>query len=76
MNTKLTGHGGDVKTVDWHPRQGLLASGSKDGLVKLWDPKTNGALTSLHGHKGIVMMARWNKNGNWLLTASRDQLLK
>ena len=25
----LRGHGADVKCVDWHPTQGLLASGSK-----------------------------------------------
>lgn len=32
------GHGGDVKTVDWHGRKSLIASGSKDGLIKvsLW----------------------------------------
>lgn len=65
-----------MKTVDWHPQQGLLASGSKDSLIKLWDPKSPRALTSLHGHKGMVMMAKWNKNGNWLLSAARDQLCK
>ena len=25
----LRGHGADVKCVDWHPTQGLIASGSK-----------------------------------------------
>jgi polyadenylation factor subunit 2 len=76
VDTRLTGHGGDVKAVDWHPRQALLASGSKDGLVKLWDPKARGALTSFHGNKGIITAAKWNQNGNWLLTACRDQLCK
>lgn len=33
-------------------------------------------LTFSHGHKNTVLQAKWNKNGNWLLTASRDQLLK
>ena len=28
----LRGHGADVKCVDWHPTQGLLASGSKGEL--------------------------------------------
>ena len=36
----LSGHGGDVKCVDWHPRSALLASGGKDSLVKLWDAKS------------------------------------
>ena len=33
----LSGHGGDVKCVDWHPHKGLLASGGKDSLTILWD---------------------------------------
>jgi WD40 repeat protein len=30
----LTGHGSDVKSVHWHPRKSLIASGSKDSLVR------------------------------------------
>ena len=29
-----------------------------------------------HAHKHTVMDVEWNKNGNWLLTASRDHLVK
>ena len=32
----LTGHGGDVKSVDWHPQHGIVASGSKDSLIKVY----------------------------------------
>jgi polyadenylation factor subunit 2 len=35
---QLTGHGWDVKCLAWHPTRGLLASGSKDNLAKIWDP--------------------------------------
>ncbi len=31
----MTGHGGDVTSADWHPSQGLIASGSKDLLIKV-----------------------------------------
>ncbi len=74
----LRGHGSDVKCVDWHPTKGLLASGSKDNQqpVKIWEPKTGAVLCTLHAHKSTVMDIEWNKNGNWLLTASRDHLLK
>ena len=43
----LTGHGWDVKCVEWHPTMGLLVSGSKDNLIKFWDPRTGTALTTL-----------------------------
>ncbi|MCO5575621.1 hypothetical protein L7F22_029423 [Adiantum nelumboides] len=42
----LKGHGWDVKCVDWHPFKGLLVSGSKDNLVKFWDPRSGGNLTT------------------------------
>lgn len=29
-----------------------------------------------HGHKNIVLSVKWNQNGNWLLTASKDQIIK
>jgi polyadenylation factor subunit 2 len=43
----LTGHGWDVKCVEWHPTMGLLVSGSKDNLIKFWNPRTGTALTTL-----------------------------
>ncbi|KAI8465978.1 MAG: WD40-repeat-containing domain protein [Monoraphidium minutum] len=77
VESTLTGHGGDVRHCQWHPTSSLLASASKDALVKLWDARTaGGALGTLHGHKGAVMQALWNQNGNWLLSVSRDQTLK
>ena len=48
-NCILAGHGWDVKAVDWHPIISLIASGSKDNLVKLWDPKTAKNVTTLYG---------------------------
>ena len=69
----LTGHGWEVRSVDWHPTKGLLASGSKDNLVKLWDPRTSRCLSTLHFHKQTVGMVRFQlDSGNFLATASRD----
>ncbi|KAG5883157.1 hypothetical protein JTB14_033408 [Gonioctena quinquepunctata] len=74
----LRGHGADVKCVHWHPQKALIISGSKDNQqpIKLWDPKTGQSLATLHAHKSTVMDLKWNDNGNWLITASRDHLLK
>ena len=106
----------------WHPVKGLVASCSRDALVKLWDPRSNKCLQTLHGHnntvlqvggtgrggggreagragwwwgaawgarrgggggaspaprpRGCLLQVHWNANGNWLLTACRDQSLK
>lgn len=72
------GHGADVKCVHWHPQKALIVSGSKDNQqpIKLWDPKSGQSIATLHAHKSTVMDLKWNENGNWLITASRDHLLK
>ena len=72
----MTGHGGDVKGCDWHPTKAVVASGSKDGLVKVWDAKAGRNIATLHDHRNTVMQTLWNANGNWLLSACRDQSLK
>lgn len=67
-----------MKCVHWHPQKSLIISGSKDNQqpVKLWDSKSGQALATLHAHKSTVMDVKWNANGNWVVTASRDHLLK
>ncbi|CAK8698355.1 pre-mRNA 3' end processing protein WDR33-like [Clavelina lepadiformis] len=74
----LRGHGSDVKQVDWHPQKCIIASASKDlqTPVKLWDPRSGQSLATIHAHKGTVMDVKFNRNGNWFLTASRDHLIK
>lgn len=44
----LKGHGWDVKSIDWHPTKCLIASGSRDNLAKLWDPKSGQMLFTLY----------------------------
>lgn len=73
----LTGHGWEVKCVDWHPTKGLIASGGKDHQLKLWDPRTARALTSLHGHKNTVAMCKFERNNGALLAScARDSVAR
>ncbi|PVU94222.1 hypothetical protein BB561_002723 [Smittium simulii] len=61
---------------DWHPSLGLIASGSKDNMIKLWDPRSRQCLNTLHGHNNTILGLKWNKNGWWLLSGSRDSNLQ
>ena len=75
-DVEFTDHLSDVKCCDWHPYRSLVASGSKDNAVKLFDPRCKKAVTTIHTHKNSILCCGWNFSGNLLATGSRDQLLK
>ncbi|KAJ7611655.1 WD40-repeat-containing domain protein [Roridomyces roridus] len=72
----LTGHGWDVKCVEWHPTKGLLVSGSKDNDIKFWDPRTGTVLSTLHQHKNTIQALSWSPKGDMVASASRDQTVR
>ncbi|KAK0448275.1 WD40-repeat-containing domain protein [Desarmillaria tabescens] len=76
VESVLTGHGWDVKCVQWHPSKGLLVSGSKDNQIKFWDPRTGTVLSTLHQHKNTIQALAWSPNGNMVASASRDQTVR
>ena len=62
----------DVTTLDWNLEGTLLATGSYDGLARIWD--TEGKLVnSLNKHKGPIFSLKWNKKGDYLLSGSVDK---
>ncbi len=50
---KMSGHGNWVQSVSFDGK-GLLASGSGDNTIKLWNTKTGECLRTLSGHGGQV----------------------
>lgn len=62
----------DVTTLEWSSDGKLLATGSYDGVARVWS--LNGALVhTLRGHKGPIFSLKWNKKGNYLLSGSYDK---
>lgn len=71
----LVGHNWDVRKAQWHPHYSLIASGGKDNLIKLWDPRIDGAIATFHHHKNTILSMRWLKSES-LLTGGKDQVIK
>ncbi|KAL7430209.1 hypothetical protein ACHAXH_003892 [Discostella pseudostelligera] len=62
----------DVTTLEWSSSGELLATGSYDGVARVWF--RHGELRqTLKGHRGPIFSLKWNKRGNFLLSGSYDK---
>ena len=62
-----------VLSVAFSPGDGtLLASGSSDGTVKLWDVETQTDVATLEGHADLVVSVAFSPNGMLLASGSGD----
>lgn len=62
----------DVTTLEWSSNGELLATGSYDGVARVWS-KTGAIVHTLRGHIGPIFSLKWNKSGNFLLSGSYDK---
>lgn len=63
----------DVTSLEWNPEGTMLATGSYDGQARIWNPEGQ-LVTTLKEHKGPIFSIKWNKTGNYLLSAGVDKL--
>ena len=66
------GHSAAVKAVAVSPNGEILATGSRDKSVKLWDRQTGMEIRSLVGHEHTVNALTFSPNGQLLATSSAD----
>jgi transducin (beta)-like 1 len=62
----------DVTTLEWSSDGKLLATGSYDGVARVWS-RTGALVHTLRGHKGPIFSLKWNRRGNYLLSGSYDR---
>ncbi|RDW85905.1 hypothetical protein BP5796_04230 [Coleophoma crateriformis] len=72
----LEGHQDTVWTVAFSSDGQLLASGSFDNTIKLWDPQTGTCLRTLQGHQGLVRAVAFSSDGQLLASGSGDKTIK
>jgi eukaryotic-like serine/threonine-protein kinase len=72
MSIQAAQHDAEILTLAFNPETNLLASGSRDGIVQVWDTATNRLTATLRGHSGAVTGLSFTHDGRRLATASAD----
>lgn len=62
----------DVTTLEWSTDGLLLATGSYDGIARVWF-RTGALIHTLRGHQGPIFSLKWNRKGSFLLSGSYDK---
>ncbi|CAD8204028.1 unnamed protein product [Paramecium pentaurelia] len=73
---KLEGHSGRVNTVCFSLEGNILASGSEDNSIRLWDIKTKQQKAKLDGHTNGIMSVCFSSDGNTLASGSFDNTIR
>ncbi|MGL4377857.1 MAG: CHAT domain-containing protein [Microcoleaceae cyanobacterium] len=71
----LSGHQDIVKVVTISPKGNIMASGSLDKTIKLWNLQTGELLHTLTGHSTAIISLAFSPDGNTLASASNMELL-
>ena len=71
-----TGHTGDISSIAYSPDGKLVASGSFDNTIKLWDVETGKELRTFYGHTGKVMSVAFSPDGKLLASGGSDFVIR
>ncbi|KAJ5464315.1 uncharacterized protein N7458_000001 [Penicillium daleae] len=72
----LEGHSDFVWSVVFSPNGRLLASGSRDKTVRIWDTATGGLQQTLEGHSDQIQSVVFSPDGRLLASGSRDKTVR
>ncbi|KAL6230308.1 hypothetical protein BDW75DRAFT_74574 [Aspergillus navahoensis] len=72
----LTGHSDSVLSVAFSANGSILASGSYDRTIRLWDVWTGRELQTLAGHLGLVQLVVFSSSGITLASSSDDRAIR
>ena len=76
LKKTLEGHSNSVYSVSFSGDNKMLASGSRDKTIKLWNPETGALLRTLEGHSHFVESVSFSGDNKMLASGSKDKTIK
>jgi small GTP-binding protein len=73
---KLDGHSGNINSLAWSPDGLILASGSSDSTILLWDPNSCAEIQMLNGHTSWIFSLAWSSDSTTLVSGSWDKTIR
>jgi WD40 repeat protein len=68
--------GWQVNGVAFSPDGTLLATGSQDGIARVWDVAGGKERGKFSGHEDVVSSVAFSPNGKWLASGSWDNTIR
>lgn len=72
----LQGHSDSIRSIAFSPDGKILASGSYDKTIKLWNVGTGREIYTFQGHSDSVYSVAFSPDGKILASGSRDKTIK
>jgi WD40 repeat protein len=76
VTCRLQGHTDDVNSISMSPCGRMMASGSNDGYVVIWDLPRKSKVRVLEGHTHWVMSVVWSGDGEIITSGSWDETVR
>ncbi|GAA5914203.1 hypothetical protein JCM8208_001517 [Rhodotorula glutinis] len=67
---------GSVYSLGTTPSGSLIAAGTPERVVRVWDPRSRKQVSRLGGHSDNIRAVQLSDDGKWLLSASSDSTVK
>lgn len=65
-----------ITSLSWSPDGSMLAAGSTDNIIRIFDVNNNKLIYLLDDHTDIISCLDWSRNGKFLASGSCDKTIK
>ena len=76
LRRKLSRQQNLIAGLAWSPNGNMLAAGTQEQVIGLWDAQTGKLRRVLEGHEGPVTSVTWSPDGQWLASGSADATVR